>query len=147
MQLFSLRAIFCLVGTLRVPVLCCAFALFFGLENKITICYNHFGNNMGLTEKHKKLIIFIVSLLLVAFITLMFFLDTSLEWNAIKILSCVVVDIWSFFVIASFRYIYLKYKNMTIQQSVAIALHIMIYGFFFPILLSPYYGLRYFFNV
>jgi len=93
-----------------------------------------------------KIIISVSSVILTAIIVLLYFLDTSLDWNALKITSCIIVSFWSLFFIPSFRFIYLKYKDMTIEQSFKIGLHIAINGFFLPFLLAPYYGLKYYFT-
>ena len=101
---------------------------------------------MKLTERQRKIFIFAASLLLVAIITLLYFLDDSLVWNGIKISSCIVVDWWALFVIPSFRYVYLKYKDMDVKTSIRIGLNIAINGIMLPIIIAPYYGTKYYFQ-
>ena len=101
---------------------------------------------MHKSERITKLYIFAISTLLTAFTVFLFFLDKSLEWEAIKIISCIIVGVWIFFIIPSFRYVYLKYKNMTRDQFVNISVHIAIYGFILPIIIAPVWGVLYFFT-
>lgn len=64
------------------------------------------------SENRNKPFIFVISVVLTAFIILLFFIDDSLEWNVYKIISFVIVSVWCFFIIPSFRFIYLKYKDI-----------------------------------
>jgi len=95
-------------------------------------------------ERRNKLIIFFASAALTAVIIVLYFLDTSEGWTAWKISSCVLVCAWGFCMPPSFRYIYLKYRNMDARQGLHIALHIALWGILFPILFAPFYGTVYY---
>lgn len=91
-----------------------------------------------------KIIIFIISLLLTGLVVFFFFLDNSLQWNAYKIFSCIVVNLWIFFVIPAFRGSYLQNKDKSIYEWFRMGFSFGASGIAFPFLLAPYYGIIYY---
>lgn len=92
-----------------------------------------------------KIVVFIISILQVAVVTLLYFLDDSLEWGGLKIISCIIVDWWIFFLIPAFVYICLKLKNMSFEKSLAIGAFIG-FNIMLVILIAPYFGAKYYFQ-
>lgn len=92
-----------------------------------------------------KSIICFASTMLTAVVTTLFFLDTSLDWNTYKVISCIIVDIWIFSLIPSFRYGFFKLKTMSMKESVDAGLKAAS-GIFLPLLIAPYYAVIYYFK-
>ncbi len=92
-----------------------------------------------------KIITFVISFILVAVLILLFFLDISLEWGFEKILSCVVCDIWIFFLPPSVLYFAYKMKNSDLEFSVKLGFYIGT-GCFIGFLITPYYGVKSYFS-
>ena len=70
------------------------------------------------TQRKHKIIALVVSLILVAVLVLLFFLDTSSAWDAYKIFSCVVCSIWTLFLPPAVLYFAYKMKNSAPEYSV-----------------------------
>ena len=94
-----------------------------------------------------KLYIFLASLLLTLVSILLFFLDNSLGWNVEKIVSCVVVNLWIFFVIPAIRNSYLVNEGKSLGEWFKMGFHFGASGIAYPILFAPYYGVKYYFNL
>lgn len=92
-----------------------------------------------------KIITLIISFILVAVLILLFFLDTSLEWNFLKIFSCVVCSIWIFFLPPAILYFAYKMKNSDLEYSVKLGYCIGA-GCFIGLLITPYYGVKSYFS-
>ena len=91
-----------------------------------------------------KIVILIYSIIFTAFITMLFFLDKSLEWNTLKITSCIIVDIWCFCIIPSFRYEKLKLDEISFEEAFKQGMSIGASGIFLPLLIAPYYTFLYY---
>ena len=94
-----------------------------------------------------KLLILVLSVITTSIVILLFFLDTSLEWNAYKIASCVVVNLWIFFIIPAIRNSYLLNKGKPLEEWFRMGLCFGASGILFPILFAPYYGVKYYLNI
>lgn len=92
-----------------------------------------------------KIITFVISIILVAFLILWFFLDTSLEWGFEKIFSCIVGSIWIFFLPPTGLYFAYKMKNSNLEYSVKLGFYIGA-GCFIGLLITPYYGVKSYFS-
>ena len=64
-----------------------------------------------------KMIVFVISLILTGLILLSFFLDDSMQWNTYKIYSCIVVNLWIFFVVPALRNSYLLNKDKSLYEN------------------------------
>lgn len=91
-----------------------------------------------------KILVFIGSLILVGGSTLLFFLDKSLEWGFEKICSCVFVNLWLFFIIPALRNTYLLNRGKSMEEWFKMGFVLGAGGIFFPILLAPFFGVRYY---
>lgn len=93
-----------------------------------------------------KIIILIASIALNGVMTLLYFFDQSLEWNTLKITSCIVVNLYLFFIIPSLRLFIKKFNQMDAEGSMKLGFKIGYTKAFWPILIAPYYGIKYYFN-
>lgn len=93
-----------------------------------------------------KLIILIASFALNGVMILLYFLDQSLEWNTFKIISCIVANLYLFFIIPSMRLFIKKFNQMDIEESMKLGFKVGYTKAFWPILIAPYYGIQYYFN-
>ena len=80
-----------------------------------------------------KIKIFVLSILFTGVIILLYFLDKELEWNVFKIVSCVIVSVYAFFLVPTIKYIINCFK-------------IGYYGITLLILLDPVIGIMYYCN-
>lgn len=96
-------------------------------------------------SKKNKIIIFIISMLLMLIVIALYFLEASQEWDVTKILSCVLVSMWVFFLIPSFRKSYIKNKDKDIAEWVEMGYWVGVSGICLPFLLAPVYGIIYYF--
>ena len=94
-----------------------------------------------------RIMILIASSILTGVLILLFFLDNSLEWNSLKILSCIIVSLWFFFIAPTIRNSYLLNKEKSLNEWFRMGLSFGASGIIFPILLSPFYGIKYYFNL
>ncbi len=92
-----------------------------------------------------KITTFVVSLILVAVLIALFFLDKSLEWGFQKIFSCIVCSIWIFFLPPDVLYFSYKVKNSDLEYSVKLGFYIGT-GCFIGLLITPYYGIKSYFS-
>jgi hypothetical protein len=98
-------------------------------------------------KRENKIYILIVSSILTGILILLFFLDDSLEWNSFKIYSCIIVSLWVFFIIPAVRDSYLLNKGKSLSEWFIMGFRFGASGIAFPILLAPYYGVKYYFNL
>lgn len=94
-----------------------------------------------------KILIFVISIILIGILVLLYFLDDSLEWNAYKIYSCIIVNLWLFFVIPAVKNSYLLNKDKSLSEWFLMGFALGASGISFSILLAPYYGIKYYFNL
>ncbi len=92
-----------------------------------------------------KIVTFVISLIFVAILILLFFLDTSLEWGFEKIFSCVICSIWIFFLPPTILYFAYKMKNSNFEYSIKLGFYIGA-GCFIGLLITPYYGIKSYFS-
>ena len=98
-----------------------------------------------------KILILVISLLLVGVMILLYFIDDSESWTKYKINSCIAVNIWLFFILPSFREVYLikreYFKNNYVDKSkfIRLAVEYSINRLTFPILFAPYFAIKYYF--
>ena len=93
-----------------------------------------------------KIFIFFLSTVLVGVCIFLFFLDRSLIWGEEKIFSCVFVNIWLFFMSPSIRYTYLKNRDKTLLEWLAMGMHVGARHSMYCVLAAPYFGLLYYFT-
>lgn len=74
----------------------------------------------------------------------LYFLDTSLNWGIEKIVSCIIINIWLFFMIPAFRGSYLSNKEKSLREWFEMGFHFGISKICLPALFSPVYGIRYY---
>lgn len=70
----------------------------------------------GKDNNRTKLYILLISIIIVVLIVILYFLDSSLEWGAEKIISCIIINIWCFFLIPALRQSYLMNEDKTTQN-------------------------------
>lgn len=92
-----------------------------------------------------KLNILMISILIVVFVVILFYLDESLNWGTEKIISCIAISIWSFFVIPALRQSYLTNRDKDLAEWFKMGYHIGASGIWIPVLFSPLYGVKYYF--
>ena len=90
-----------------------------------------------------KINITLISLCLVGSCIFLYFLDDSQEWNSVKIISLIIVNVWIFFTPATFRYLYMLNKDKKLND--------WFYGrrmrtglILLPILIAPFLGMKYY---
>lgn len=95
--------------------------------------------------KHLKLKIeiTIVAILFTGFILTLYFFDTSMDWNILKIISCIIISIWSLFLPQTITYFFFKIKNSDLKYSFKLGLSIGAKGFL-SFLIMPYYGIKFY---
>lgn len=93
-----------------------------------------------------KLLILFISVIIVGFCIILYFADTSLAWGLDKILSCVLVNFWLFFMVPSLRSSYLRNRNKSAAEWFRMGIAIGASRIFLPVLIAPFYGLTYYFN-
>ncbi len=94
-----------------------------------------------------KIIVLLVSILATCFCISLYFLDKSMNWNFEKIISCIIVSIWVFFIPPTILYYAYKMKNSNLEYSTRLGLSIGTKGFL-GFLIAPYIGLKtYFINL
>ncbi len=91
-----------------------------------------------------KLLVLFTSLALCALIIYLFFADTSLDWGFLKIFSCIIVSIWSLFILPTIVYFIYKIKNSGLEYSFKLGYQIGSSSFL-GILIAPYYGIKFYF--
>ena len=91
-----------------------------------------------------KFLVFVISTAITAVAVLLYFLDTSLEWNAYKILSCVVINLWIFFLLPALRNSYLQNEHKTPVEWFKMGMSFGASGILYPALFAPYYGVKYY---
>ncbi len=101
---------------------------------------------MKLDNIKTKIIILIASVALNGVMMLLYFLDQSLEWNSLKIISCIIVNLYLFFIIPSMRLFIKKFNQMDFEESFKLGFRVGYSKAFWPIIIAPYYGIKYYFN-
>lgn len=94
---------------------------------------------------NRKIMIFILSVLICGIMILLYFLDTSLDWGTEKIISCILVNLWLFFIIPSLRRSWLVNKDKGMEDWIITIGYYVVRGFCLPILLAPFFGVKYYF--
>lgn len=95
-------------------------------------------------SRKAKGIVMLISVVLVAMVVALYFLDTSRGWDMLKIASCVIVNLWVAFIIPSLRLFWLENSERDADYWFELGGHVAISGIFIPILLAPYYGMKYY---
>lgn len=95
--------------------------------------------------KNKMFILFLSSVFVLVFI-LLYFLDDWLDWNFYKITSCMIVNLWCFFLIPALRNSYLYNERKSLEEWFKMGFSFGAGGMVLPILLAPFYGIKYYFN-
>jgi len=95
----------------------------------------------------KKLIYESISLFLTALVILLFFLDHN-PWDVYKIIFCIVISILMVFIIPSYRFLYLYLHDASFIAGFRLGMLLGFYGLIMvPLVGSPYFGIRYLFNL
>jgi hypothetical protein len=93
-----------------------------------------------------KLIILIASIVLVALVVVAYFLDKSLEWGVPKISSCVLINLWVFFLTPSIRRAWLINKDKPMEEWFKMGFRYGVSKILPCTLFAPYFGVRYYFD-
>ncbi len=93
-----------------------------------------------------KLIVLLLSTILVGISVSLFFIDRSLSWTAEKIVSCVIVNVWLFFMIPALRNSYNLNRGKSYEEWFKMGLAFGASGIAIPLLLAPYFGSVYYFT-
>lgn len=93
-----------------------------------------------------KIKVLIVSIILVALIVYLFFIDKELEWGILKIISLFFAVMWVFFFPPTIKYIFNWFRNCSVEESIYAGYQIGYYGIVGIILVDPIIGIMYFFN-
>ena len=93
-----------------------------------------------------KIKIFVLSILFTGVIILLYFLDKELEWNVLKIVSCVIVSVYAFFLAPTIKYIINWFKSLSAEEVYYAGFKIGYYGIALLILIDPVIGIMYFCN-
>lgn len=91
-----------------------------------------------------KLIASIVAILLLVAVILLYNIDKSMNWDSVKIISCILISLWVSFVPQTIIYYFYKIKNSELEYSVKLGYKIGI-GAFMGLLFAPYYGIKFYF--
>lgn len=91
-----------------------------------------------------KIMILIVSILVTCLCVSLYFLDRSLNWNFEKIISCVIISTWVFFIPPTILHYAYKMRNSNMEYSARLGLSIGTQGFL-GFLIAPYIGLKTYF--
>ncbi len=93
-----------------------------------------------------KLLLFFISLLLAGIVVGLYFLEGALDWGADKIIGCVIISTWVFFMIPALRRAYLNNKDKPTEEWIKMGVRVGISGIFLPALFAPVYGIIYYFD-
>lgn len=93
-----------------------------------------------------KFIILLLSIILVGTSVFLFFIDQSLAWTTEKIISCVIVNVWSFFIIPALRNSYNLNRGKSYEEWFKMGFEFGASGIAIPLILAPYFGLAYYFT-
>lgn len=94
-------------------------------------------------NKKIKIISLIISIILTLTAITLFFIDTSLGWVPLKIISCIICCIWVFFLTPTILYIFIRLKNSNLEYSVHFGLKVGTNGLW-EILMTPYFGIKFY---
>ena len=93
-----------------------------------------------------KLIVLLLSAILVGISVFLFFVDQSLSWTTEKIVSCVIVNLWLFFIIPALRNSYNLNRGKSFAEWFKMGFAFGASGIAIPLILAPYFGLVYYFT-
>lgn len=93
-----------------------------------------------------KLIVLLLSAILIGISVSLFFIDQSLSWTAEKIISCVIVNVWLFFMIPALRNSYNLNRGKSYGEWFQMGFSFGASGIAIPLILAPYFGLVYYFT-
>lgn len=93
-----------------------------------------------------KLIILLLSAILIGISVFLFFIDQSLSWTTEKIISCVIVNVWLFFIIPALRNSYNLNRGKSYEEWFKMGFAFGASGIAIPLILAPYFGLVYYFT-
>ena len=95
----------------------------------------------------KKIIYESISLFLTALVIFLFFLFYN-PWDIYKIIFCIVISILMVFIIPSYRFLYLYLHDASFITGFRLGMFLGFYGLIMvPLVGSPYFGIRYLFNL
>lgn len=93
-----------------------------------------------------KIKVLVISILFVGVIIMAFFYDKELAWGLEKIVSCVILSIFSFFFPPMIKYIINWFKALSVEESFYAGYRIGYYGIIGLVLIDPVIGVMYYFN-
>ena len=93
-----------------------------------------------------KIKVLIVSIILVAGVIIVYFIDKEQRWGIEKIISCVLLSIYAFFFSPMLKYIINWFKTASLEESVYVGYKIGYYGIVGLILIDPIVGVMYYLN-
>lgn len=93
-----------------------------------------------------KLLILLISVGIVCIGVLLFFIDNSLEWGIEKILICVFVNLWLFFMTPSLRRSFNLNRHKSNEEWLKMGIEFGASRIALPIIFAPYFGLIYYFT-
>lgn len=91
-----------------------------------------------------KALILIGSTLLASIGIALYFLDTSMAWSGAKTFSCIIINLWVFFMPAALRGSYCLNKDRTLAEWFLMGFHVGLSGIALPVLFAPFYGIKYY---
>ena len=95
---------------------------------------------------YTKIKVLILSIFFAGIIVLLYFLDRSIAWRTFKIVSCITVSIYAFFLFPTIKYIINWFKTLSTGEAFYAGFKIGYYGIALLILLDPVIGIMYFCN-
>lgn len=87
-----------------------------------------------------------ISILLVILVVAMYFLDKELAWGFEKILSCIFISIYVFFLPPTVKYIINWFVTLSMEEAFYAGFEIGYYGIIGLILIDPFVGMMYYLN-
>ncbi len=93
-----------------------------------------------------KLLILFISAVIAGLSVILYFADASFAWGWEKITSCVLINFWLFFIAPALRGSYIRNRDKSAAEWFKTGVAIGASRIFLPIILAPYYGLKYYFK-
>lgn len=93
-----------------------------------------------------KMKVLCISILLVSFVIVMYVLDKELGWGFEKIISCILISVYVFFLTPTIKYIINWFSTLSAEESFYAGFDIGYFGIIELILIDPFVGMMYYLN-
>ncbi len=93
-----------------------------------------------------KIKVLAISIVIVVFVIIAYCLDKELAWGLEKVLSCILISIYAFFLPPTIKYITNWFKNLSVEEAFYEGFRIGYRGLFVLIIIDPFVGAMYYFN-